>query len=337
MSKTQTYDDDMEVDDTISKEPGKDYASSVYSDTTSVNSSVFEYQYENGRRYHAFRQGKYILPNDDREQERLDILHHFWMLVKRGHLHLAPIPANKIKSILDLGTGTGIWAMEAGDCYPDAEVIGTDLSPIQPNWVPPNVKFQVDDVEEDWTFEKNKFDLINIRNLVGSVRDWKKLFTQIYDHIKPGGFIEFTDFDIRSQYSDDGTLREDGPTRAYYRQLWVAMEKSGTATRTDIFEGLLKEVGFEDVTVVTQKIPVKPWTKNARLKELGNCLLELSAGYESYGLAAFTRILGMEEKKARELIRGAEREHMDLSIHAYLRIYIMHGRKPLHGRSPGRY
>lgn len=26
------------------------------------------------------------------------------------------------------------------DMHPDAEVIGTDVSPIQPSWVPPNVK-----------------------------------------------------------------------------------------------------------------------------------------------------------------------------------------------------
>lgn len=27
-----------------------------------------------------------------------------------------------------------------GDNYPGCEVIGTDISPIQPGWVPPNVK-----------------------------------------------------------------------------------------------------------------------------------------------------------------------------------------------------
>ena len=41
-----------------------------------------------------------------------------------------------------------------GELFPSAEVIGVDLSPIQPNWVVPNVRFEVDDLELDWTFRK---------------------------------------------------------------------------------------------------------------------------------------------------------------------------------------
>ena len=32
------------------------------------------YTYENGRRYHAFREGEYVLPNDEAEQDRLDLV-----------------------------------------------------------------------------------------------------------------------------------------------------------------------------------------------------------------------------------------------------------------------
>ncbi len=34
-----------------------------------------------------------------------------------------------------------------GDLFESANVLGVDLSPIQPEWVPPNVRFMVDDVE----------------------------------------------------------------------------------------------------------------------------------------------------------------------------------------------
>lgn len=50
-----------------------------------------------------------------------------------GELLTAPIPKDP-QMILDIGTGTGIWAIDAGEKYPSAKVIGTDLSPIQPNW-----------------------------------------------------------------------------------------------------------------------------------------------------------------------------------------------------------
>lgn len=49
-------------------------------------------------------------------------------------LHLAPLNEEAPLRILDVGTGTGIWAMDVADKYPNAEVYGNDLSPIQPRW-----------------------------------------------------------------------------------------------------------------------------------------------------------------------------------------------------------
>jgi hypothetical protein len=37
--------------------------------------------------------------------------------------------------------------------------------------VPPNVNFQIDDVESEWTYS-SKFDFIFGRMLVGSISDW---------------------------------------------------------------------------------------------------------------------------------------------------------------------
>lgn len=63
-------------------------------------------------------------------------------IVYDNKLHLAPIGLTP-QSILDLGTGSGIWCIEMGELYPSAEVTGVDLSANMPNWVPPNVSFEV--------------------------------------------------------------------------------------------------------------------------------------------------------------------------------------------------
>jgi hypothetical protein len=43
------------------------------SETTSLNSSIFHYRHENGRRYHAYKDGEYWGPNDEKQNEQLDI------------------------------------------------------------------------------------------------------------------------------------------------------------------------------------------------------------------------------------------------------------------------
>lgn len=50
-------------------------------------------------------------PNDEEEQDRMDLLHHIYRLLLKGELHQAPISSDP-HNVLDLGTGTGIWAIQ---------------------------------------------------------------------------------------------------------------------------------------------------------------------------------------------------------------------------------
>ncbi|KAI4208406.1 MAG: hypothetical protein LQ348_000172 [Seirophora lacunosa] len=110
-------------------------------DSASITASVLDYEFENGRRYHAYKAGSYPLPNDEPELERIDIKHHVTLLLSAGNLHLAPLV--NPKRILDIGTGTGIWAIEMAEQYPQAQVIGTDLSPVQPQWYEKTLLFHL--------------------------------------------------------------------------------------------------------------------------------------------------------------------------------------------------
>lgn len=49
-----------------------------------------------------------------------------------GKLAFSPLDQIPLHNILDLATGTGQWAIEFADAHPEAVVVGTDLSPIQP-------------------------------------------------------------------------------------------------------------------------------------------------------------------------------------------------------------
>lgn len=79
--------------------------------STSVCSSVRDYEFENNRRYHRFQEGRYQFPNDDLEQEREDMKHAMVVHLCDGRLHFAPL--EDPRRILDVGTGTGIWAIDS--------------------------------------------------------------------------------------------------------------------------------------------------------------------------------------------------------------------------------
>lgn len=84
-------------------------SSSVGSSTTSVAESILRHRQENGRTYHAYKEGKYIAPNDEIENDRLDLQHHLCVLTLEGKLHLCPAgKENVLHRVLDVGTGTGI-------------------------------------------------------------------------------------------------------------------------------------------------------------------------------------------------------------------------------------
>ena len=176
----------------------------------------------------------------------MDLLHHIWRLIIGGKLFRAPI--NNSQRVLDLGTGTGIWAIDFADEFPSALVIGTDLSPIQPNIVPPNCIFYVDDIESEWTFSSETFDYIHGRSLGGSIVNFELLYRQIYDNLKPGGWVEMQEFQTAIYSDDDPSLSKAFNIKKLLFLCNYASEKMGRKFAiAQEQEQKLIESGFEDV------------------------------------------------------------------------------------------
>ncbi|KAM5344006.1 hypothetical protein ACJ41O_012543 [Fusarium nematophilum] len=314
--------------DTIEADTDADssYSLTQVTDTESLRSSILNYKWENGRRYHAYEDGSYWGPNDDRQQEAEDLIHELFRIVLGGKLYEAPI-GNNPQSVLDIGCGTGIWAIEFADLHPSAEVIGVDLSPIQPNFIPPNCRFEVDDINKEWTFPESKFDLIHIRYMTGTVPDWPELLKKAQRYLKPGGWVEHVELwgDARS---DDDTLRPDSPLKT-----WVDIfNEVGTKIGKPFFwdsPNAFREAGFENINERKVKVPIGTWAKDKNLKQWGAWNRQfLLQGLEGFSIRSLTELLGWEYEKAQMYLVDMRKEILSPALHSYVLVTAVYGQKP---------
>src|SRR5438445_9717886 len=60
---------------------------------------------------------------------------HFYLHILLGAHYAAPVPKERIESILDVGTGTGKWVYDVARAMPHARVYGVDIElPTLPSW-----------------------------------------------------------------------------------------------------------------------------------------------------------------------------------------------------------
>ncbi|KAB2575292.1 Methyltransferase type 11 [Lasiodiplodia theobromae] len=320
-----------QAENIIEVDADHEQADSTYGDdhesfTTSLTSSVMAYKFEYGRRFHAYKEGSYRFPNDEEEQDRLDMFHEVCKMLTEGVIAFAPF--KKEGRILDLGTGTGIWAIEAGDEWPASTVLGNDLSPIQPRWTPPNVKFEVDDIESDWAYS-TPFDFIHSRYLVCSISDWPRLVRQAFSNLKPGGYAEFQDWNIVPT-SDDGSATEDNKIIQLQKLVVEATQKIGKEpVPGPKLKNWMEEAGYVNVTERVFKMPLGMWPKDQRLKKTGACsLMSYLDGLEAMTYGLLPTVLGWKIEEVQVLLAEVRKEARRKDVHMYYDCHFVYGQKP---------
>ncbi|KAM7203807.1 S-adenosyl-L-methionine-dependent methyltransferase [Naviculisporaceae sp. PSN 640] len=308
---------------------GSDYEESMAGSVFgSVTSSIAEHVWEYGRRYHSFRPGRYPIPNDEVEFKRETLRHIMFKELLDGKLYLAPIDKNPQK-IIDLGTGFGDWAIEMGESHPSAKVIGVDLSPIQPVWIPPNVEFIVDDLEDNWV-QDNDFDFMHMRVVGVTLKDTRKLFQTIFQNLKPGGWVESQEF-LAVVGCDDGSVKPDYPLKKFYELCREALHKKyGYDTNfIEHLPQLLEEVGFVNITRRIFHVPIGEWPKDPRLRAIGGYFREIIWDFAMAMTARPFIEAEFEQAEIDELLQRLSNTLPNKRFHAYVPVHFVWAQKPV--------
>ncbi|BCR92510.1 class I SAM-dependent methyltransferase [Aspergillus chevalieri] len=281
----------------------------------------------------------YLYPNDEQELDRLDMQHHMFKLINEGRLFFAPV--ENPQRILDIGTGSGIWPMEMAPIFPQAEIIGTDLSPVQPTEVPENVHFLVDDAtEDDWLWENDHFDFIHISHLTGSLPSYKALLRKAMRYLKPGGYIECHELDPKPR-CDDGTMPPENPDGFcdYALHDWFDLSvRSGQVSDpprqfrvAPRMAQWMNDLGFVDVQSRKSKLPTNPWPSDPHLSNIGSWSetnwLEALSGWSYKPLM----VLGWSKPEIEVFLVDVRKSIQNRDIHSYTEFHVVTGRKPLPG------
>lgn len=265
-----------------------------------------------------------FLPNTQQEQDRNALQHEIFKLLFDGRLHLAPVV--RPKTVLDIGTGPGIWALEYAQQNPRSAVLGIDIEPVQPPYLVSNCHFQVRDVNEEWDLNTT-FDFVHVR-MLGDVTDKERLIQTIYDNLNPGGWAEFTEWIVVLE-SPNNSLNNT----SFYK--WNELIRQGLKDLGSSlyyptqYKPLLLKAGFENVTETKNGAPTNACYPGKKLRKIGNMMTQnWIAILEPLTTPVLMNGLGWSVEDVEKLVASVKREIPDTRYHSYMTLLTVYCQKP---------
>lgn len=205
-----------------------------------------------GRKYAAGI--PYMLPKDLEEVNRLDFQHYMLRYALRGNF---AAPLTDPRDILDVGAGTGRWAAEMAELFPQARIAGVDIAPpaaaegTASPAMPANYRFVAANVLEGLPFADASFDFTHQRLLYGALPAdrWQAVVNELVRVTRPGGWIELV----------EGSLVTQGGPAMNALNTW--MTEASARRGIDVLAGasigsLLQAAGARDVTQHAINLPM---------------------------------------------------------------------------------
>ena len=233
-------------------------------------------------------------------------------------------PVDRPSRILEVGAGTGYVTRQLASAFPEAEVIGMDLSAV-PAGEKTTAVFVQGDIMDD-SAVAGPFDFIYSRMLVYGIRDWPAYISRAWDLLSPGGWLEFQEIDASVLFDEDEKpISIAAP--------WLEEQRTAFATRgVDMacapkLEGYLKGQGFVDVSMKRFRWMHGPWEGHPETLAAAKVATKYNG---AANFAAYKRVLGHTKTVAQlDEIREQMLEYSKWSEDGRHRgSWAVYGRKP---------
>lgn len=248
------------------------------------------------RRY--LEHSDYQLPKDALEDDRLNFQHHA-LFHAIGNHYVAPLSL-PLHTILDVGTGTGIWANEMARLFPTSVVVGLDLAPSSfKEATPDNCLLRVGNVLTGLPFPDGFFSFTHQRLLVAGLtaENWLRAIHELVRVTRPHGWLELVEADDQTHNAGPASLKMQEMLRAVNRQLGF----DGEVIRH--LGDLLVQEQLQEVEVQPIRIPMGEWGGRVGSMMRRDILAALAAMCERYAPLA-----GITEADFTQLVHTAAAE-----------------------------
>lgn len=323
-----------------------DDSSDTYSETRSVSPAPSLYSFHSsvdGRLMFREIHGRtvnnqnetYFLPADMEEHQRLDLQHKMYTMML-GSLYpaiplvrwaLRPRPDRR-PTILDVGTGSGSWAIDIAKEFPHCEVVGVDLVPPkiqESDVVPENCRFELDDANLGFVHYRESFDVVHARAVALGIRDFPAFIGELASTLRPGGVLLLGDGEMQLYDDQKQALPFIEPcvsaTHRVFFAAYNAMKARGSCTDSPSMTPswlrnveTLTDVGWHKVF-----IPIGPWMyANERERVLAEMLRSNTLAYIS-GMKPLLLSEGYTAEAVEKMLADATNEVKEGKIHLHAR------------------
>ena len=271
---------------------------------------------EEDRRYIA--DVPYLLPKDMGETNRLDFQHYMLRYALKGNY---AVSLRDPRDILDVGSGTGRWAIEMALQFSAARVIGMDVAApavdasVAPDARPANFSFVQGNVLERVPFPDDSFDFVHQRFLTLAIpaASWPGVVAELLRVTRPGGWVELVETEPPTGAPAIDQLARWGVELTKRR----GIEMSLMARIGD----LLRDRGAVDVTARTINIPVGKPAGHVGAMAAVDYLTALSA------VRGPLAKLGIVDEASFDAMMARGRQEFDQGVFTQP-VYLAFGRKP---------